>query len=109
VTYIPTPPPPTLALQPSADTQGDTTSDDVLDLTGNGSPNTTITILDGSQVIGHTTSSSNGSYSYMTSAQSAGMHNYTAQEPTDLAGNTPVSSPLPIDILEPDDTCPAEL
>lgn len=108
VTYIPSSSP-TLTLQPSVDTEGDTALDDVLDLAGDGSPNTNITILDGGQVIGFTTSSSNGSYSFATLPQSVGMHNYTAQEPTDVAGNAPVSSPLGIDILAPDDSCVAEL
>lgn len=105
VTYIP-PSALTLGLQYYSGSGGSAASDDdVLDLAGEAAPDTNITILDGGRVIGSTVSGSDGSYLFVTTAQSAGMHNYTAQEPADAAGNVRVSPPLGIDILGDDGTC----
>jgi len=104
ITYIP-PSMPTLQLVSSSFGP----DDDMVDMDGIGSPNTNITILDGGEEIGSVISSSDGAYSFTAPGQSNGIHNYTAQEPTDAAGNARVSNPLAVDILGPPAECDLEL
>ena len=67
------------------------TNDRTLNLTGTGEANTDIKVFDGGTFLGTTTVAANGTWAYLTSAMSDGLHTFTAND-TDAAGNTSMLS-----------------
>jgi hypothetical protein len=98
----------TLKLDKASDTGASNkdaiTSDDTPTLKGSAEANATISVYDGAALIGTTTASSSGAWSFVTAALASGTHSLTVRV-TDVAGNQgPASAPL---ILVIDKTPPA--
>jgi Ca2+-binding RTX toxin-like protein len=72
-------------------TNGGTTDDTTPALTGTAEANAIVTILDGTTVLGTTTASAGGAWTYTPTALSTGTHNFTVTA-TDAAGNASVAS-----------------
>lgn len=85
--------------------QGDqVTSDATPTLTGTAEPDSSITVADGSTVLGTTTADANGNWTFTTAALPEGPHNLTATA-TDAAGNTSGVSntvTVTVDLTPPD-------
>jgi hypothetical protein len=67
------------------------TNDNTLTLTGTAEANSTVTVSDGTKVLGTATANGSGAWSYTTAALDNGVHNLTATD-TDAAGNTSAAS-----------------
>jgi len=65
------------------------TNDNTLTLTGTAEAHSTVTVFDGTKVLGTATANGNGAWHYTTAALSNGAHNLIA---TDAAGNTSAAS-----------------
>jgi VCBS repeat-containing protein len=77
---------------------GDTTDDRAPTLSGTGEPNATISIYDGTTLLGNTTVGTDGTWSFTTPALSNGNHTLTVTA-TDTAGNVgPASPPIIITV-----------
>jgi len=77
---------------------GDTTDDRTPTLSGQGEPDTLITVYDGGALLGYTTVDTDGSWSFTTPTLSSGLHSLTTTV-TDAAGNvSPVSDAFTLTI-----------
>jgi large repetitive protein len=98
--------PSTATLTPSSDTgvSGDNiTSDNTPTITGTGDPLTTVTLYDGTTLLGTTTVAADGTWTFTATTLTDGVHVLTTTA-TDAAGNTSTTSgPLSVTI----DTAPA--
>ncbi|MDI9221142.1 Ig-like domain-containing protein [Pantoea sp. EA-12] len=75
-------------------TSGETTNDNTPVLSGTAEPGSTVTVLDGTNVLGSATVGSDGNWTFTSPALSEGNHSLTTTV-TDAAGNTgPASSPI---------------
>ena len=67
------------------------TNDNTLTLTGTADANSTVKVYDGATLLGSTTASGSGTWSYTTAALADGGHSLSATD-TDAAGNTSAAS-----------------
>jgi hypothetical protein len=84
---------PTIAsFSPDTDIVGDhTTTEHILTLAGTAEANSTVTIFDGSTLLGAAVVGNTGAWSFVTGELSSGLHNFTANS-IDLAGNMSAAS-----------------
>ena len=88
----PAPPAPAIAaFSPDTGSVADVTDANVLTLAGTAEANTTVSIYDGSTLLGTTTTNGIGAWSFTTAKLSDGTHNFTATD-TDASAITSVAS-----------------
>ncbi|WP_277977771.1 Ig-like domain-containing protein [Pantoea endophytica] len=79
-------------------TSGDITDDRTPTLSGTGEPNATISVYDGTTLLGITSVGTNGSWSFTTPTLSNGQHSFTVTA-TDTAGNVgPATPPVIVNV-----------